>query len=122
MILDVYYFNEGSFSYDVYDLPGSLPSTLKDSRLSEETAGNYLHAYPVPANEFVDMDYKLAGDQNSGIIEIVDEQGKTIQRIRINNNRGVIRVPITHYSSGLYFYKLNTKRGIPRSGKVMIVK
>jgi len=121
MILDVYYFNEGLYSYDVYDLPGTLPSSAMDHMLTGEPAGNYLHGYPVPASEFVDMNYQLAGDQNTGIIEIIDAQGKSVQRIRVNTNRGTIRVPVTHYPSGSYIYKIDTKRGVPRSGK-MIVK
>jgi hypothetical protein len=122
MILDVDYFNEGLLSYDVYDLPGTLPSAIMDRGLTDESAGNYLRAYPVPANEFVDMNYQLAGDQNTGIIEIIDEQGKTIQRIRVNANRGTLRVPVNHYQNGSYIYKINTKRGVPRSGKMVIVK
>ena len=38
MILDVYYFNEELYSYDVYDLPGSLPSSSKDLKALEETS------------------------------------------------------------------------------------
>jgi hypothetical protein len=122
MILDVYYFNQALYSFDVYDLPGSLPSSTKDQGLTKELSGNYISAYPVPAKDFLDMEYKLATGQNSGIIEIVDEQGKMIQKIRVEENRGTLRLPVTHYSSGLYYYKLNTRRGIPRTGKVLIVR
>jgi hypothetical protein len=120
MILDVDYFNEGLLSYDVYDLPGTLPSAIMDRGLTDESSGNYLRAYPVPANEFVDMNYQLAGDQNTGMIEIIDEQGKTVQRIRVNANRGTIRVPVTHFQNGPYIYKINTRRGVPRSGKMIV--
>ncbi len=122
MILDVYYFNEGLYSYDVYDLPGSLPVSSKDLKAFEETSGNYLRAFPVPASDFVDMEYQLSGDQKTGEIEIMDEEGKTIQKIRVENNRGMVRVPVSQYANGVYIYKLNTKRGIPRTGKVMIMK
>jgi hypothetical protein len=122
MILDVYYFNEEQYSYDIYDLPGSLPSNAKDLKGFDETSGSYLHAFPVPANEFVDMEYQLSGGQNTGEIVIIDEQGKTVQKIRVDNNRGMIRVPVSQYTNGMYIYKLNTKRGIPRSGKIMIMK
>lgn len=121
MILDVYYFNEGLYSYDVYDLPGTLPSAVMDHWLTDEQAGNFLRAYPVPASEFVDLNFQLAGDQDTGIIEIMDAQGKSVQRIRVNANRGTIRVPVTNYPGGSYIYKIDTKRGVPRSGK-MIVK
>lgn len=122
MILDVYYFQEDQYSFDVYALPGSLPVSVKDPGLTTEQSGNYLRAYPVPAKDFVDMDYKLGENQKSGIIEITDEQGRTLQKIRVDENRGVIRMPVTHFSNGLYFYKLNTRRGVPRTARVLIVK
>lgn len=122
MILDVYYFNEGLFSYDVYNLPGTIPSSVADHRLTEEPIHNYLRAYPVPASEFMDIAYQLAGDQQTGILEITDEQGRTVQRVRLTVNRGTLRVPLVNYKSGSYIYKVNTVRGVPRSGKMIIVK
>jgi len=122
MILDVFYFGDNTYSYDVYSLPGVLPSSMKDAILSDEIPGNYLRAYPVPANESVTLEYKLAGDQRNGIIEITDDQGKTIQKLRIDVNQGMIRMPVSGFSNGLYFYRLNTRRGVPRSGKMMILR
>jgi hypothetical protein len=121
MILDAYYFGEGLYSFDVYDLPGSLPSELKNITLQEKSA-NYLNAYPVPANDFVDIDYRLAENEKSGIIEIFDAQGKTLQKIRVDENKGTLRMPVSHYSNGTYFYKLNTRRGLPRTVKITINK
>jgi hypothetical protein len=121
LILDVFYFGLNQYSFDVYDLPGSLPSSQNQGVLGE-LPGGYLRAFPVPAHDYVNLDYKLAGDQSSGEIEILDEQGKTLQRIRVEKNQGMIRVPVTNYNNGIYIYKLNTRRGVPRTGKVMIVK
>jgi hypothetical protein len=118
MILDAYYINEGKYSFDMYSLPGSVPTNLKGAGTQSD---NYLDAFPVPASEFVNMDYKLAGDQNSGEIEVIDQQGRTIQRIRVDKNQGVLRMPVKNYSNGIYFYKLNSKRGAPRTAKVLIV-
>jgi len=122
MILDVYYFEDGLYSFDVYDLPGSLPSSQNEPGPLQEPSGSFLRAYPVPARDFVDMDYRLGENQKSGVIEIIDEQGKTLQKIRVDENRGNIRLPVTSYSNGLYFYKLKTRRGVPRTAKVLIVK
>jgi hypothetical protein len=118
MILDAYYINEGKYSFDIYSLPGSVPTNLKSAGTESD---NYLKAFPVPANEFVNMDYKLAGDQNSGEIEVIDQQGRTMQRIRVDKNQGVLRMPVKNFSNGIYFYKLNSKRGAPRTAKVLIV-
>ncbi len=121
MILDVDYFNEGLLSYDVYDLPGNIPSAMDEHQLSEANYG-HLRAYPVPAQEYVDIEYRLAEGQQAGIIVITDVQGKTLQRIRVTANRGTLRVPLANYKSGSYLYRMGTGRGVPRSGKMIIVK
>jgi len=120
MILDAYYINDGTYSFDMYSLPGSVPTSLKNTGQLE--SDNYLQAYPVPANDFVNMDYKLAGDENSGEIEIVDQQGRTVQTIRVDKNKGLLRMPVKNFNNGIYFYKLNSKRGAPRTAKVLIMK
>jgi hypothetical protein len=118
MILDAYYFNEGKYSFDMYSLPGTVATSLQNAGIE---SGNYLNAYPVPASDFVNMEYKLAGNQNSGEIEVIDQQGRTVQKIRIDQNKGLLRMPVKNYSRGFYFYKLNSKRGAPRTAKVLIV-
>jgi hypothetical protein len=119
MILDVFNINNSKYSFDVYSLPGAVSTNLKSAGIESD---NYLNAFPVPANDFVNMDYKLAGDQSSGEIEVVDQQGRTVQKIRVDKNQGLLRMPVKNYSNGLYFYKLNSKRGAPRTAKVLIVK
>jgi hypothetical protein len=118
MILDAYYINDGKYSFDMYSLPGSVATNLKSTGAEPD---NYLNAFPVPANDFVNMDYKLAGNQNSGEIEVIDQQGRTVQRIRVDKNQGLLRMPVKDYSKGIYFYKLNSKRGAPRTAKVLVV-
>jgi hypothetical protein len=118
MILDAYYINDGKYSFDMYSLPGSVHTSMKSAGIEPD---NYLKAFPVPASDFVNMDYKLAGDQNSGEIEVIDQQGRTIQRIRVDKNQGMLRMPVKNYSNGIYFYKLNSKRGAPRTAKVLVV-
>jgi hypothetical protein len=119
MILDVYYVNDGLYSYDVYSLPGTLPASVAGQ--AEEVPGNCLNAYPVPARDLVFMDYQLNEDQRTGTIEISNLQGKSIQKIRVNAGRGVVSIPVVQYSNGVYTYRLNTKRGVSRSGKIVIV-
>lgn len=118
MILDAYYIDEGKYSFDMYSLPGSVPTNLKNAGIESD---NYLNAFPVPASDYVNMDYKLEGNQNSGEIEVIDQQGRTVQKIRVDKNQGILRMPVKNYSNGLYFYKLNSKRGAPRTAKVLVV-
>jgi hypothetical protein len=118
MILYAYYFSDGKYSFDMYSLPGSVATSLKSTGVASD---NYLRAFPVPANDFINMEYKLPGDQNSGEIEVIDPQGRTIQKIRVDQNKGLLRMPVKNFNGGLYFYKLNSKRGAPRTAKVLIV-
>lgn len=118
MILDVYYIDDGKYSFDMYSLAGSVPTDMKSAVGKSD---NYLNVFPVPASDYVNMDFKLAGDQNSGEIEVIDQQGRTVQRLRVDKNQGTLRMPVKNYSNGIYFYKLNSKRGAPRTAKVLVV-
>jgi hypothetical protein len=120
MVLDVYYFNEGQYSYDVYSLPGTLPTTLVRSGYSGDEQGIFLNAYPVPAREVVYMDYHL-NEEQAGTIEISNAKGQTIQKIRVGDVRGIVSIPVAEYKDGVYMVKLNTRRGVSRSGKMVIV-
>lgn len=121
MILDVYYINEGTYSYDVYSLPGTLPASIADHGQLEEEPGITLSAYPVPAREVVHLDYQLNEDQRSGTIEITNAQGQIVQKIRVGDSRGVVSIPVTQFAGGVYTIKINTKRGVSRSGKMLIL-
>lgn len=122
MILDVYYFETNMYSFDVYDLPGTLPSAEQELNLPYGPGDNQLRVYPIPANEYLIMDYRLSDNQHDGEIELVDEQGRAIQKIAIGSERGSIRMPVSRFKNGVYSYKLNTRRGIPRTGKVIIAR
>jgi hypothetical protein len=120
MILDVYYINEGLYSYDVYSLPGTLPASIANSGQMEEP-GIALSAYPVPAREVVHLDYQLNEDQRTGTLEITNAQGQIVQKISLGDSRGVVSIPVSQYAGGVYMVKINTKRGVSRSGKMLIV-
>jgi len=121
MILDVYYINEGLYSYDVYSLPGTLPVSIANHDQMREETGIALGAYPVPAREVVHLDYKLNEDQRTGTIEITNAQGQIVQKIRVGDSRGVVSIPVTQFAGGVYTIKINTKRGVSRSGKMLIL-
>jgi hypothetical protein len=122
MILDVYYFVDDYYSFDVYDLPGTLPLAAQELNMVDGMAGNYIQAYPIPANDFLLMNYRLTEGQNSGEIEIFDEHGRSVQQITVDSGRGKLTLPVSRYKDGIYFYKLSTRRGIPRTGKIIIMK
>lgn len=122
MILDVYYFETELYSFDVYTLPGTFPTGEQEVGLSNGLGDNQLRIYPVPANEYLIMDYRLSDNQRDGEIEFVDAQGRAVQKVSVNNESGSIRMPVSRLKNGIYSYKLNTRRGIPRTGKVIIAR
>jgi hypothetical protein len=122
MILDVYYFNEGAYSYDLYSLPGTLPTSIANPGLPDEEPGSMVNAYPVPARDVLHMDYMLNEGQRTGTIEITNAQGQIVKKIKVGDSRGIVSIPVAQYSDGVYTYKLNTSRGVSRSGKMMILK
>ena len=122
MILDVFYINGSTYQYDVYSLPGSLPSNVPGLKSADELSENSMMTYPNPAHEYVDINYRLSDNQQSGTIQLMDNQGKIIQQIQVNRNQGVVRMLVPNSCQGLYYYKLNSQRGIPRTGKVVIIK
>jgi Fe-S oxidoreductase len=67
---------------------------------------------------------QLSGKQSFKVSSITEVHARYLRegRIRVEKNQGMIRVPVTNYNNGIYIYKLNTRRGVPRTGKVMIVK
>jgi hypothetical protein len=60
---------------------------------------------PNPATAFVAFDFVLPGGIYSAELVILDAQGKTIDRITLNGNRGQTILDTRHYSSGLYLFK-----------------
>lgn len=123
MVLDVYYFETNTYSFDVYDLPGTLPSGEQELSIPQgEQGDNLLRIYPIPANEYLIMDYRLSDNQQNGEIEFIDQQGRSVHKIDIDNQNGSVRMPVSSFKNGVYSYKLNTRRGIPRTGKVIIAR
>lgn len=123
MVLDVYYFETNTYSFDVYDLPGTLPSGEQELSIPQgEQGDNLLRIYPVPANEYLIMDYRLSDNQQNGEIEFIDQQGRSVHKIDIGGQNGSVRMPVSRFKNGVYSYKLNTRRGIPRTGKVIIAR
>lgn len=121
MIVDAYYFDSGTYSFDVYSLPGALPSENPD-KSANGLSENHLTAFPVPARDYVTMDYRLSDGQQSAVVEITDQQGRVVGSFHLNQNAGQVRLPVTDFTSGLYNYKLNAKRGYPRTARVLILK
>lgn len=74
--------------------------------------------YPNPTNSFVDVD--LGALYNSDIaqsLEIIDFNGKVVQRLDINSKRS--RLKMSGYRSGMYYVHLKNEAVLQESWKVV---
>jgi hypothetical protein len=119
MMLDVFYFNEGLYKYDLYTIPGTLPTTLQNPKSGIEEGGE-LEAFPSPAAEAVTFRYSLPDGQSNGTIELTDNQGRTVKTLQVHDRQGTIKISISDLENGLYYSRINSRRGLPRTAKMLI--
>ncbi len=70
------------------------------------------HAFPNPAKNYININYKLGIDQPQAILEIVDIMGNIVISQTIVNSNQLAIVDISKLSDGLYFYRLSAKSGM----------
>ena len=100
-----FYFDDFSISVvsDYTDIP------------TVEMANNELYlsqAFPNPAKNHININYKLGIGQPQAILEIVDIMGNIVISQPIVNSSQLAIVDIAKLSDGLYFYRLSTKSGM----------
>ena len=66
---------------------------------------NFISAYPNPAKNYVNFSYNHTSNTNA-YITITNVLGKQFKRIDVSNTKGVERVNINNFKSGIYFYTL----------------
>jgi len=76
-----------------------------------------LTIYPNPASNLTQLSWKAA--TSNGFIEIMDMQGKRVQRLRANSNPFLL--DLNHLEPGIYFVRLNTRDGQAYLGKLLVV-
>lgn len=121
MVLDVYYFSDGLYKYEVYNIPGTLPTTLQNPKSGIEQGGE-LEVFPSPASEVVSFRYNLPEGQTNGTIEVTDNQGRTVKTVHVHDRQGTVRISIAELQNGLYYSRINTRRGLPRAQKLIIAQ
>jgi hypothetical protein len=62
-------------------------------------------AYPNPASTFFNIDYHLSAFQNASI-KFYQNSGSFIRQYPINNNKGILQIPIHDFPKGIYYYTL----------------
>jgi len=76
-----------------------------------------LTIYPNPASNLTQLSWKAA--TSNAFLEIIDMQGKRVQRLRANSNPFLL--DLNHLEPGIYFVRLNTRDGQAYLGKLLVV-
>ena len=63
-----------------------------------------LNLFPNPASDKVNVHYSLPQNVNEGILNIVDNNGKHINRYIVDNHTNYLTLDVTPYQDGIYHY------------------
>lgn len=95
----------------VYD-PTSIVSTAVATKM---------RAYPNPASENVTVEYAYSGQSNNVKLVIKNLVGATVYTRNLDANGNKVRVDVSDYNAGIYFYSIEAD-GRPLVTKKLLVK
>jgi hypothetical protein len=104
----------------VYNLPGEqlVNAPTPDDNLGAGNSGTSAHVYPNPASRTVNIQYALDKGQTGQAI-IYNASGQAVDRHRIGPDFNKIRLDISGYDAGNYYYQVRTDNGIDK-GKFVV--
>lgn len=88
------------------------------------TNGVDLTAYPVPAYDKLNIEWKSTRNMGASVLEIYNNEGKLVQKIDVEAMRGeqAITVDLMSYTSGLYNFRLKNDKGYSAVKKFVALK
>ncbi len=86
---------------NIYNVPGTSVSA---SLLKNGTPEILLNAYPNPGNETVKITYSLPENISTGTFHLVDQTGKALKALMVDNHIDHLDLDVSEFSSGMYFY------------------
>jgi hypothetical protein len=84
----------------IYSLPGNATLTSAKVNLSKIK----LKAYPNPSYDFINLDYKLPENVESGKILVYNLNGKKVKEYKVDNHVNSLKLNNENLSSGTYIY------------------
>lgn len=103
---------------EVYSLPGELTPNLP-VKGNGGNVGN-VELYPNPASEQVNLQYDLSGNQTAQI-KIYRATGHLQEQLRAGPDFDHIKLDVSGYKPGNYFYRIVVDRQIRDKGKFVVV-
>ncbi len=78
--------------------------------------------FPNPASSTAFIDYKLSNNVSQGEIKIINLVGKTVKTIPISEREGRLKIDVSKFSKGIYFYSVSLDGNIVKTKKFMVKK
>ncbi len=100
---------------------------MRYHKTSSETEGTIINSnkltlknYPNPFNPKTNIYFEIPQSE-TGILSIFNEKGQRIFKKKYNSGKHTIMWDAENYTSGMYFYRLETKQGI-QTNKMVLLK
>ncbi len=84
--------------------------------------GHYITAYPNPARKSVAFNWQLPNGIEEGSIQLMDMQGREVERMAITGQYGSMDWRTDKVDAGFYFYKIRFANGESGMEKLVIIK
>ena len=81
---------------------------------------NHFRLYPNPANNYVVIEYTIKNENHNGFISFIDNNGKTVKSMVLQDNHDYIVIPITDLPNGIYICKFIINNKIIEAEKLII--
>jgi len=78
------------------------------------------NAYPNPATNVLNFDYKLGQATQNARIRINNLLGSTMQEIALDKSEGKTRIDISNLNNGVYFYSLMINNSVTTTRKFIV--
>src|SRR6218665_2157133 len=106
--------NDFSVTYRVYNTAAGTTDTAYvtivytcealSAGVEESATGNMYSAYPNPASSGASIKYDMNEYASKGKIVIYDMLGKVAKEIVLSDKQGIVRVDVSEFNPGIYFY------------------
>jgi len=98
----------------------SLPGTSVYSLINEEKPVD-IDLFPNPAIDKVNVYYSLPQNVDEGVLHIVDNNGKLIDRYTVDNHTAFLTLDVTPFQDGIYHYFIEYN-GTRTASKKLVVR
>lgn len=118
--LFAYCFDYSIFPETVWTNIYGLPGTPVSSSLLDNKPETWINAYPNPAQNSVRVDYQLPENIQSGVLNLLDNSGRTIHTFEVDTHTDHLLLNVNDYPNGMYHYFIEFGNSRTPSKKLII--